>query len=191
MTQKELNSRQWALYNLLRDNPDRFFKQSEISERIPEYEATEDGAFHDSAARLQMTRDIRALNDSPIIQKIIISTTNGIKIANKEEFQTYISREYASIFRRLKRTRRKAQKGGLDGQLRFTFGREREEIQAFSDSINRLKAARLAKGLTLSDVVKAVSEKGFDVPLLSKMEHGLCDPTPHQKEKLFALYELN
>lgn len=187
----ELNSRQWALYNLLKNNPDIYFKQSEIAERLKEYYSIDLSVnFHDSSSRLLITRDIRAINESPLIQKIIISNKNGVKLASREEFEQYIKAEYAMIFRKLKRTRQKARKAGLDGQMRLTSGKERNTVEAFVDEVNRLKAARKSKDLKLIDVVKIMkqTEKGFDISLLSKMENGICKPTNRQLMKLAEIY---
>ena len=188
----ELNSRQWALYNLLKNNPDTYFKQIDIVYALKEFYCftDENTKFHDSTARLQITKDIRAINESDVIQKIIISNSNGVKLASREEFEEYIKAEYAMIFRKLKRTRQKARKAGLDGQMRFTAGKERNTVEAFVDEINRLKAARLNKGLKLVDVVKIMkqTEKGFDIALLSKMENGICKPTNRQLMKLAEIY---
>lgn len=186
-----LNSRQWALYNLLKNNPDKYIKQSDICKRLTEHFPIYYGDnFHDSKARLLLTNDIRALNNSDIIQKIIISNKHGVKIANKAEFEQYISGQFAAVFRKLERTRKKALKAGLDGQMRITVGQERDTTEAFADDINRLKAARLNKGLKLADVVREMrkTEKGFDVSLLSKMEHGYCKPTETQLHKLADIY---
>lgn len=195
--EKELNARQWALYSLLRNNPDKRFKQYEIYKRLYHYygDSTEDvsspESFHDCAARLLITSDIRKINDSSIIQKIIISNAEGVKLASKEEFEKYINGQFAAIFRKLERTRKKARKGGLDGQMRFTYGGERDTVEAFTDDINRLKAARLNKGLKLADVVRELktTEKGIDISLLSKMENGYCKPTERLLLKLSELYE--
>lgn len=191
--QSELNARQWAVYNLLKNNPDRYMTQIEIVYGLDEFYDTSfyNDQFHDSAARHLLTKDIREINKSDVIQKIIISNSKGVKIANREEFEKYISAEFASIFRRLARTRQKAKKAGLDGQMRIVLGSERDTIEAFADSINRLKAARLNAGLKLADVVRelrAAGEKGIDVSLLSKMENGYCRPTESVLLKLTALY---
>ena len=191
----ELNARQWALYNLLKNNPDRYMTQQEICRLLSfEYDyVTPCHAehFHDSTPRHLLTKDIRTINKSEVIQKIIISTSKGVKIASQEEFAKYINAEFASIFRKLERTRQKAKKAGLDGQMRIVLGSERDTIEAFADSINRLKAARLNAGLKLADVVRelcAAGEKGIDVSLLSKMENGYCRPTESVLLKLAALY---
>lgn len=189
----ELNPRQWAVYNLLKNNPDRYMTQIEIVYGLREYYDTTftDDQFHDSAARMQLTMDIRKINESERIQKVIISNRRGVKIASREEFEQYINAEFAAIFRKLARTRQKAKKAGLDGQMRIVLGNERDTIEAFADSINRLKAARLNAGMKLADVVRelrAAGEKGIDVSLLSKMENGYCRPTESVLLKLTALY---
>ena len=189
----ELNARQWAVYNLLKNNPDRYLTQIEIVYGLDEYYdvSFRDDQFHDSAARHQLTKDIRAINNSEVIQKIIISNSKGVKIASSAEFEKYINAEFASIFRKLARTRQKAKKAGLDGQMRLVLGKERDTIEAFADDINRLKAARLNAGMKLADVAReliAAGEKGIDVSLLSKMENGYCKPTDSVLVHLAALY---
>lgn len=189
----ELNPRQWAVYNLLKNHPDRYLTQLEIAYALKEFYDTSfyNDQFHDSATRHLLTKDIRAINKSEVVQKIIISTSKGVKIASSEEFAKYINAEFASIFRKLARTRQKAKKAGLDGQMRIVLGSERDTIEAFADSINRLKAARLAAGLKLADVVRELrnsGEQGIDISLLSKMENGYCRPTEIVLMKLAVMY---
>ena len=188
----ELNARQWAVYNLLKNNPDRYMTQKEIVYALSNYYATTftDELFHDSHARITLTFDIRKINDSDVVQKIIISDNNGVKIASEKEFEQYIDAEFASIFRKLARTRKKARKAGLDKQMRIVFGAERDTVEAFSDSISRLKAARLRAGLKLVDVARELSktERGIDVSLLSKMENGYCRTTESVLVKMAILY---
>ena len=189
----ELNARQWALYNLLKNTPDKCWTQIELAYALQEFYDTSfyNDQFHDSPTRHQLTKDIRTINNSEVIQKIIISNNKGVKIANRAEFEKYINAEFASIFRKLARTRQKAKKAGLDKQMRIVLGSERDTIEAFADDINRLKAARLNAGLKLADVVRelcAAGEKGVDVSLLSKMENGYCRPTESVLLKLAILY---
>jgi ribosome-binding protein aMBF1 (putative translation factor) len=192
---RDLNSRQFALYNLLKNNPDRRFKQHEIAERLAEhYPPAPAEGFHDSAARLLITADIRAINNSDVIQKLIVSNKYGVKMASREEFEQYINAEFSAIFRRLERTRKKAKKAGLDGQMKIPLGdRERDTVEAFTDGINRLKAARLAAGLKMSEVIaelrRSDSEFSFlDIPLLSKMENGHCLPSDSLRRRLAQIY---
>lgn len=128
----ELNARQWRLYNHLKENGDKWEKQREIARSLPDlYPITE--PFHDSAARQLMTNDIRAINKSDIIQKIIISSAQGVKLANKEEARAYISGKISAVLDSLERVRKLERKAGLDGQTRLVFGRERDIIKAFAE----------------------------------------------------------
>ena len=131
----ELNARQWRLYDFLKERGGEWTKQREIAQHLPDlYPIGNARAFHDSGARLLMTQDIRAINKSDVIQKIIISSARGVKIANKEEAGQYIAGKYSAVFDSLERVRRLERKAGLDGQARLVFGREREVISAFIDS---------------------------------------------------------
>lgn len=129
-----LNARQWKLYAHLKEHSDKWAKQRDIALSLPElYPIDEGQPFHDSGARLLMTGDIRALNNSDKIQKIIISSSQGVKLANKEEAQHFIAGKISAVFSSLERVRKLERKAGLDGQLRLVFGREREIVQAFMD----------------------------------------------------------
>lgn len=187
----DLNSRQWALYNLLKNHPDRRFQLCEIPAELPEfYPVTPGKHFHNTGTRRRITADIQAINDSDVIQKVIVKNTFGIKLASREEFEQYINAEFAELSRRWKRTWKKAKKAGLDGQMKMTFGRERDTVEAFTDDINRLKAARMAAGLKIVEVVAALKNtgSGIDAPMLSKMENGHCNPTERQYAILAQIY---
>ena len=130
----ELNERQKALYNFLLQQNNQWTFQEDIAKALPDWyapiEQTKD--YHNTKERHLMTKDIRALNDSSVIQKIILSNPNkGVKIANKEEWQECIKRDYISVFKKLKRIRNKERKGCMDGQMRFGFKSERDTIEAF------------------------------------------------------------
>ena len=93
-----------------------------------------------------ITKDIRTINNSDIIQKVIIANRNGVKLANEQEFTRYIKSEYSAIFRRLERTRKKERKAGLDGQMKITLGKyERDTVEAFVDGLIR-ERGRAAHG---------------------------------------------
>lgn len=130
--QSQLNSRQWRLYNCLKENGDTYIKQIELAHRLPQYYGEfEKDNFHDSPARMLMTKDIRAINEAGIIQKIIISNSQGIKLSNEAEFNRYIRAEFGAIFRKLSRTRIKAGKAAHHKQGRIIFNTEREFVEAF------------------------------------------------------------
>lgn len=132
----ELNSRQWNLYNTLKERGGEWLRQEELATIVPEYNYKGTGdfkTFHDTTVRKVMTADIRTINDSGVIQKVIITGAKGVKLATKEEFTTFIKREFAAVFRRLERVRKKAKKAGLDKQMKLVFNTERDTIEAFFD----------------------------------------------------------
>lgn len=193
----ELTPRQWALYNFLKERGDEWTYQATCAAAIPEYDydGEEDFAlFHDSPVRMQMTVDIRAINDSSVIQKIIISSPKGIKLANSEEFDRYIRKEIMAAVRRLMRAKHKAEKGNRDGQMRVVFNSERDTIKAFIDSDKafgeRLKIARLRANLSQAQAVVAMHEydKSFDAPMLSRFENGYCMPNKTTLRGLAQIY---
>ncbi len=57
---------------------------------------------------------------------------------------------------------------------------------------NNLKVARLSKDMKQSDVCRVIREKipFFNEPLLSKLENGVCIPTPEQVTALAGVYGL-
>lgn len=191
----ELNSRQWALYNYLKEQGDQWTTQLRIALEIPEYEY--DGnepaaAFHDSPVRHLLTKDIRKINKSGVIQKIIISTPQGVKLASESEFDIFIRSQYAALWRRKERLDKIARKGNRNGQGRFVFGSERDTVKAFIDSDKaigeRLKTARLKAGYTAAEVIWQMQQKGFDAPMLSRLEKGYCLPNKTTLSKLAVIY---
>ncbi|MBR5202902.1 MAG: hypothetical protein IKW45_06525 [Clostridia bacterium] len=129
---KHLNTRQWVLYNFLKEQ-DAWITQFEIAQELQQFYFCDDrNRFHDSQARKTMTADIRTINDCPKIQKIVLSTPRGVKIATEEEFDKYIGKEISNAVKRLERAKNKAIKGNRGGQLKITFGAyERNIIEAF------------------------------------------------------------
>lgn len=191
----ELNSRQWALYNYLKDKGDEWTCQWQIALEIPEYGYDGDGlaaAFHDSTARHLLTKDIQAINKSNVIQKIILSSPKGIKLASDSDFDVYIRSQYAALWRRKERLDQIAKKGKKDGQMRIVFGSERDTIKSFIDSDKavgeRLRNARLKTGLTAAEVVGQLQIKSVDAPMLSRFEKGYCLPNKTTLTELAEIY---
>ena len=193
----ELNSRQWALYNHLKEKGEEWTLQAFCAAAIPEYnyDGEEDFKdFHNSTARHLMTDDIRAINHSDVIQKIIISSPKGIKLASKDDFAGYLKRQYAALWRRKQRIDKIAKKGLTDGQLRLIFGGEREIIHAFTDSNeygDTLKAARLLLGYKQKEVVNLLKSQGIkiDLPMYSRFETGVAIPPVEIREAIKNLFE--
>ena len=109
--------RQEALYGFLAGRrPDEWIPLRDIPKALPLYPDSYAGNFHNSTARRWITSDIEAINDDPQFQKIIISSTRGVKIADRDEFEYWVRAEYAEIFSKLGRVRYLVKKAGLDGQ---------------------------------------------------------------------------
>lgn len=195
---KELNSRQFALYNFLKKQGDEWTTQFRVAVELPEYgfvEGLDDAdKFHDSPARHLLTKDIQTINKSNLIQKIILSSGKGIKLASESDFDVYIRSQYAALWRKKERLDKIAKKGNRDGQMRITFGSERDTVKAFIDSDRvigeRLKIARLRANLSQAQVVAAMHEadRSFDAPMLSKLEKGYCLPNKKTAAKLAVIY---
>lgn len=186
-----LNYAQIELYNFLVNNSDRTFKQREIAEALPGiYPVETFGRYHDTTSRRRLSADIQAINDSDEVEKIIISDGAGVRIASREEFEKAIRKQYAAVFRKLRRIHKKASKGGLDGQTDLFLG---ESVEAFPDEVNKFRAARLASGLKMSDVVEEFKKYGetysfVDMSYLSKMETNKFYPTEAVISVLSKIY---
>jgi hypothetical protein len=116
---KELTHKHWRVYDLLRANADRYLEQKEIAKLLPElfpYDETID--FHSTIGR-ELCSIIQDLNDSDVIQKIILSSSKGNKISTEEEFDEWFNRNRIALLRRMKRLYYKKHKAGLNGQVRL------------------------------------------------------------------------
>lgn len=191
----ELNSRQWALYNYLKEKGDEWTSQWQICFDIPEYPykiIENTTAFHDSPVRHLLTKDIQTINKSNVIQKIILSSPKGIKLASESDFDVYIRSQYAALWRRKERLDKIVKKGRKDGQMRIVFGSERDTVKSFIDSDKaigeRLKVARLKTGLTAAEVVWQLQMKRIDAPMLSRFEKGYCLPNKTTISALADIY---
>lgn len=73
--------------------------------------------YHDTQERHILSKVIGEINESYDFEKIIISSSKGIKIANEEEHQRYLIGQYRSVLRRLKRVYIMEKKGNLHNQI--------------------------------------------------------------------------
>ena len=127
-----LNARQFALYHFLKERGNQWTKQEDVAYALFDWYPIYGGEnFHNCTARTIMTNDIRAINNSDLVDEVIISGNLGVKLATEEEFDNCIRREYRAVFNKLKRIRKKERKGKLNGQARLVFKTEREVIEAF------------------------------------------------------------
>lgn len=89
--EETLTTRQWQLYRFLKKmaKEDRFISKKEICENLKKYYE-----YKEEQKRLcrSIERDVRIINDSNEIQKIIVSNPEGYKIGNKDEVMEYLKK---------------------------------------------------------------------------------------------------
>lgn len=117
-------NRQRALYEYLSEVGDNWTPQVQVARDLYEHFGNaecclEPKEYHDSTERLFLSRCISEINFSPEFEKIIISSSKGIKLANEEEFDRYIKGQYKSAIRKLARVYAMAKKGNRHGQIDF------------------------------------------------------------------------
>ena len=126
-TSEENAARQEALYSFLLQRGDKWTSMEQTTDSIPLYPTYYRGTYHNSTTRRLLTRDIEAVNSSDHFEKIIVSGSKGIKLANENDFEKFLKTEFGEIFRKLKRVRWIAKKGSrdqqidLEGQVREAF----------------------------------------------------------------------
>jgi hypothetical protein len=127
---KELTTRQWDLYNFLKDNYDdeNYISKSDIVKGVIGYEV-KDG---ETRYCRDIEFDVHDINSHPKIPKIIVSCHKGYKIGNPKQVHDYLwSREIAAK-ESLVLTYKMRRKAELNNQYRITFGKsERNVIEAY------------------------------------------------------------
>lgn len=116
-----MNTRQWLLYDLLKETKD-YLSQQEIYNRLLfYYEWNGKTDFHGSVGR-QISADIQAINLEPTIQKIILTTSAGHKLATAHEYKMYSLAKWRELKAEMYRLAYKDSKAKLDGQMKIIFG---------------------------------------------------------------------
>lgn len=125
-----MTTRQWKLYEFLKDNyrEGYYISKKEICEGLPDfYEYDENTNRHN----VEIEHDIRQINDDPTMQKAIVSNRYGYKIGNEQECNEYLQRRFSSIGNSLKSLWQMKKRLEQNGQMRLTFGKERDTIISF------------------------------------------------------------
>ena len=117
-------NRQRALYEYLETAGDNWTSQVQVARDLYEHFGNgecclEPKEYHNTTERLELSQTISKVNFSPEFEKIIISSSKGIKLANEEEFDRYIKGQYKSAIRKLARVYAMAKKGNRNGQIDF------------------------------------------------------------------------
>jgi len=115
--------RQWRLYEFLKAQT-TYLSREEIMQQS--------GLYEKENIRT-LTSDLQAIKENPTIVKILITSRNGIKIAEtKEEADAYLEREKAEVLRRLQRYYNQAKQYGLDNQSQIVWNSEKEILEVFT-----------------------------------------------------------
>ena len=129
--QSELTTRQWDLYNFLKSQYEReeYISKIEICTNLPQHYSVGENL---SRFGRTIEEDVRAINDSLVIQKIIVSNNKGYKIGTKEECEEYIDKRFQRDLKSMKLNWQLIKKVELDGQMRITLSKyEKEYIETF------------------------------------------------------------
>lgn len=117
---KLLTERQVALYRYLLKQ-DKFKNLREIILETDLYGSLEDYEFNNTNQRRQLTKDIRVLKASDNIFGVILSTTKGIKIATKEEYEHYFERQRIKQKKAMKLLNKQREKAKKHYQTKMDF----------------------------------------------------------------------
>lgn len=100
----ELTTRQWNLYNYLKENTDIYLTKEQIVANVDGYKYKDWQNEHNQNAFRQLRDDIRNINSNQTrIQKIIISNKIGYKLATEKEFESWKISQWKLIKRKLYR----------------------------------------------------------------------------------------
>ena len=132
-----MKNRQNALYEYLLNNGDEWTSQVQVARDLFEHFGNgecclEPKEYHDTTERLELSQTISQINFSSEYEKIVISSSKGIKLANEEEFDRYIKGQYKSAIRKLARVYAMAKKGNRHNQIDFGG----HTVEAFLDNID-------------------------------------------------------
>ena len=120
---EKMETRQWKLYEFLKDNMDKYLSREEIMDQS--------GLYENENARL-LTSDLQAIKNNPTIKRILITSRMGIKIAEtKEEANYYFEKEETEVLSRLKRLINQKKQYGLDQQMQIVFNSEKDCVEVF------------------------------------------------------------
>ena len=134
---KQLNTRQFKLYELLKNNyaDGKYISKQEICELLPQYYTyNADTNRHNT----DIEYDVRAINDSMYMQKAIVSNKYGYKIGNEAECNEYLNRRFKSLGNSFKSLWNMKKRLEQNGQMKLTFDtQERDTIISFITDENR------------------------------------------------------
>ena len=133
-----MKERQRALYEYLLSRNGEWVSQAEIARSDELYEYYGNGEcclepreYHNTTERVLLLADLQEIKTNPEFEKLVISSSKGVKIATESEFDRYIKSQYKSAIRKLARVYAMAKKGNRDGQI----GIDGTVVEAFLEKI--------------------------------------------------------
>ena len=133
-----MKERQRALYEYLLSRNGEWVSQAEIARSDELYEHYGNGEcclepreYHNTTERVLLLADLQEIKTNPEFEKLVISSSKGVKIATESEFDRYIKAQYKSAIRKLARVYAMAKKGNRDGQI----GIDGTVVEAFLEKI--------------------------------------------------------
>jgi hypothetical protein len=132
-----MNERQQKLYQFLLDksSTNQYISKEEICYNLPKFypRFEEKSNEHNSRSFALIRRDVRAINRSDV-EKIIVSSKKGYKIANKEEAIEFINKRFRRDLSSLKTNWNLKRKVGLNNQVKM----EKEMLKVVRTYIERV-----------------------------------------------------
>lgn len=130
----DLNSRQWKLYDFLKTQTKYLSRRDILKELSELYGKTHHTNDYPMRA---LTRDLQAIKDSVRIDKVLITSRKGIKLAQTyNEFVSYYENEKIETLSRLKRIIAQGNKMKNNGQHVIVFGKEKDIVEALNNVEN-------------------------------------------------------
>lgn len=132
-----MNERQQKLYQFLLDksSTNQYISKEEICYNLPKFypRFEEKSNEHNSRSFALIRRDVRAINRSDV-EKIIVSSKKGYKIANKEEAIEFINKRFRRDLSSLKTNWNLKRKVGLNNQVKM----EKEMLKVVRTYVERV-----------------------------------------------------
>lgn len=117
---QKLITRQWRLYDYLKEQ-DAMVSRKKIMDDL--------GLWNNVRV---LTSDLQAIKENPTINRILITSRKGIKLAVDEaEANYYLDKEKIEDLSRLKRYVKQAKQIQLDNQTQIVWNSEKDTIEVF------------------------------------------------------------
>ncbi|MGI6607544.1 MAG: hypothetical protein ACOX1F_00995 [Erysipelotrichaceae bacterium] len=131
-----MNERQERLYQFLleKSHTNKYISKEEICYNLPKFYSREkeSSTEHNSRAFSKIRRDVRAINRSDV-EKIVVSSKKGYKIANKDEAIEFINKRFKRDLSSLKTNWNLKRKVGLNNQVKM----EKEMLKVVKTYVER------------------------------------------------------